>query len=508
MTPTTPSATALTSLREILAEVADLERAAAVLGWDQETYIPPGGVESRAQQLSTLRRLAHERFTAAAVGRLLDQAEGETAGLDHDSDARSLVRVTRRDYEANRKLPPQLVSEIVHAEAVAQPAWVRARKESNWSLFAPHLEKNVELNRRVAEALGYQHRPYDALLDRVEPGLTTADLETLFGELKDAIVPLVAAIQASPVEPPPEPAYRIPGQAQFEFAQGIVTRLGYDLERGRQDISTHPFSIAFGPGDVRITTRTREDRLWDCLYGSIHEGGHAMYFQGISREIDRSPLWDGSTSGVHESQSRLWENLIGRSRAFAEFLAPELGRTFPEVFGSWDGERLYRDVNRVQPSFIRVDADEVTYSLHVILRFELENEMLEGKLKVADVPEAWRDKMRTYLGVAPPDDREGALQDIHWTGGTFAVFPSYTLGNVIGAQLMEVIRRDLPDLDAQVAGGEFRALLGWLQKNVYVHGRKFTPDELLTRVTGHGLEAGPWVAYVREKFGALYGLPA
>lgn len=502
----TTATSALTELHDILGEVSDLNRAAAVLGWDQETHMPPGGVESRAQQLSTLRRLAHRRFTSDEVDRLLEEAAAETQGSAYDSNPASLVRVTRREYEQARKLDSELVSEITRASAMAQPAWVRARQESRWELFAPHLERNVELNRRVADALGYQTRPYDALLNRIEPGMTAAKLEDLFAQIKAVVVPLVAAIAASPGAPGPESHYEIGHDAQVAFAERIVQRLGYDMSRGRQDISTHPFCTSFGPGDVRITTRARTGRIWDCLYGSIHESGHAMYNQGIGVDLDRTPLWGGATSGVHESQSRLWENLIGRSRAFASFLAPELAAAFPEVYGEWDGERLYREINRVEPSLIRVEADELTYNLHIMLRFELENEMLEGRLAVADVPEAWRAKMRAYLGVVPEDDRTGCLQDIHWTGGSFAGFPSYALGNLIGAQLMEVVRRDLPDLDVAVAAGDFAPLLGWLRDRVHRVGRKFTPDELLERVTGRGLTAQPWIDYVSAKYGALYSL--
>jgi len=499
----------LERLKAILAEVTDLSRAAAMLEWDQETYMPPGGVAARSDQLSTLLRLSHIRFTGDQVGRLLEELEDETSGKPFDSYEASLVRVTRRDYEQERKLSPELVSEAARASSAARPVWEQARREADFKIFAPALEKNVELNRQIADAIGYQDRRYDALLDRYEPGLTTGELETIFAELKKAIVPLVADIARHTDAVDDRVLYLgYDPTAQVKYALDLVTKLGYDLERGRQDISTHPFSTSFGPGDVRITTRVSRDFFNECLFGSIHESGHAMYNQGIGDDIDRTPLWAGASPGVHESQSRLWENLVGRSPAFWKHFFPSLRSTFPDQLRRVDDEAFFRAVNRSYPSLIRVEADEVTYNLHVLLRFELENEMLEGKLKVKDLPEAWNSRVKSYLGIDVPNDREGVLQDIHWSYVGFGVFPGYTLGNLIGAQLMEKVRADIPDLDAQIEAGQFAALLGWLRKNVHRHGRKFTPNELLERATGKPLEAGPWIAYVQKKFRALYGIKA
>jgi len=497
----------LKQLRAILAEVTDLTRAALLLEWDKETYMPPGGVQSRAEQLSTLLRLSHVRFTSDEVGRLLDQLEGDVAGEPFDSDEASLVRVTRRDYEDARKLPPDLVAETAHASSVARPFWEKARRDANFSLFAPYLEKNIELNRRIADALGYDERPYDALLNRSEPGLKTEQLESIFAEVKRAVVPLVADIARHADAVDDTVLYRgFDPDLQVSYALDVVKRLGYDLERGRQDMSTHPFSIAFGPGDSRITTRVSRDFFNECLFGSIHEAGHAMYSQGIGQNLDRTPLWDGASPGVHESQSRLWENLVGRTLPFWRHFYPSLQAVFPEPLRGVDAEGFYRAVNRAQPSFIRVEADEVTYNLHVLLRFELENEMLEGTLKAKDLPEAWNARFKSYLGLNVPNDREGALQDIHWSYVSFGIFPGYTIGNLIGAQLMEKTRKDIPDLDAQSERGHFAPLLAWLRQNVHRHGRKFTPNELMERATGKPLSAGPWIAYVQKKFGALYVL--
>jgi carboxypeptidase Taq len=497
----------LDQLKEVLAEVSDLSHAALLLEWDQETYMPPGGVQSRADQLSTLLRLSHVRFTSDEVGRHLDALETELADQPFDSDEASLVRVTRRDYEEARKLPPDLVAEVARAGSTARPVWEQARKDENFSLFAPYLEKNVELNRRIADALGYDGRPYDALINRTEPGMKTTELEAIFAELKAAIVPLVGSIARHSDAVDDRVLYRgFDPDLQISYALEVVKRLGYDLEHGRQDLSTHPFSSGFGPDDVRITTRVSRDFFNECLFGSIHESGHAMYEQGMGREIARTPLYGGASPGVHESQSRLWENLVGRSRAFWQHFYPSLQAVFPEPLDGVDEEAFYRAVNRSYPSFIRVEADEVTYNMHVLLRFELENEMLEGKLKVKDLPEAWNASVKSYLGLDVPNDREGALQDIHWSYVSFGIFPGYTIGNLIGAQLMEKIRADIPDLDAQLAIGHFGELLNWLRKNVHRHGRKFTPNELMERATGKPLSARPWIDYVQKKFGVLYGL--
>jgi len=497
----------LQQLKDILAEVTDVNRAASVLEWDQETNMPPGGIQGRADQLSTLLRISHVRFTSEGVGKLLAQLEDEMASQPYDSDEASLIRVTRRDYDEERKLPADLVAEAARAGTLARPAWEKARKDEKFSIFEPYLEKNVELNRRIADALGYADRPYDALLDRSEPGMKTTELEAIFAELKRAIVPLVADIARHADAVDDRVLYRgFDPDLQLSYALDLVRRLGYNLERGRQDISTHPFSTAFGPGDVRITTRVSRDFFNECLFGSIHESGHAMYNQGMGPNIDRTPLWGGASPGVHESQSRLWENLVGRSLPFWRHFYPSLRTAFPEPLQGVDEVGFYRAVNRSYPSFIRVEADEVTYNMHVLLRFELENEMLEGTLKVKDLPEAWNARFKSYLGLNVPNDREGVLQDIHWSYVSFGIFPGYTIGNLIGAQLMEKIRADIPDLDAKVERGEFATLLAWLRRNVHRHGRKFTPNELMQSATGKPLTASPWIAYVQKKFGALYGL--
>jgi carboxypeptidase Taq len=490
----------LGELRELLAKITDLHHATGVLAWDQETYMPAGGLQARARQLSTLSRLAHELFTAESTGELLARAESATAGEPAESDDRSLVRVTRRDFDEATRLPADLVAELAEASASSRPIWLKARAENDWPAFAPALENNVRLHREVADALGWETRRYDALVHSNEPDLKAADLDRLFAQLREAVVPLVAqaADQGASEDLLHAP---IAPERQLHFAFETCVELGFDRARGRQDLSAHPFCTMFSVGDVRITTRTTQG-FGHTLYSSIHETGHGLYNQGIDPALDGTPLAYGATSGFHESQSRLWENLVARSRPFAEWIVPRLRREFPDVYGRLEPEQWYRAVNVVRPSLIRVDADEVTYNLHILLRFELENLMLDGDLAAADVPEAWNGRVREYLGIQPPDVARGPLQDIHWSGFSFGGFPSYTLGNVIGAQLMEVVRRELPDLDAQIARGEFAPLLEWLRQNVYRHGRKFTPVELLEKVVGEGLNARAWIDYVKAKFSA------
>jgi carboxypeptidase Taq len=468
--------------------------------------MPPGGVDDRANQTATLSRLAHERFTSARMVRLLEAAEAEAAGLPPDPEVSSLLRVTRRDVDLQTRVPADLVADMARAAAQAQPVWHEAKAAADWPRFVPSMERTVELMGRLTEALGYEERPYDALIEATEPGLSTSRVEALFAEIRTAITPLVAGISAHAdrvdatlLERPCDE------KRQLAFALDVITCLGYDLERGRQDISAHPFCTAFGPGDVRLTTRTGPTLGDSCLYSSIHEAGHAMYNQGIPRSLDRTPLWGGASSGVHESQSRLWENLVGRSRPFADWLVPRLRAAFPETLGDVEPEPFWRAINRVRPSYIRVDADEITYNLHILLRFQLENDLLEERLRVTDVPDAWAAQLQGLLGLERPNDREGPLQDIHWTD-TLGEFVGYTLGNLISAQLMEAARRDLPDLEAGYAAGEFEPLLSWLRDRVHRHGRSLTPDELVEQATGQPISAGPWIAYVREKFTALYDL--
>jgi carboxypeptidase Taq len=499
--------THLSRLREVLGEVADLEEAARLLYWDMETYLPANGFVGRGHVLSTLTRRAHDLFASDQVTGLLDAAEGEVASLDFDSDDASIVRVTRRDHDRERRIPSELVGEMAEASAAAAPVWREAREKADFKLFAPHLAKNLELSRRRADAIGFDSRPFDALLF-TEPGMTTAQLEAIFAELKEAIVPLVQRIVARADRVDDSCLFgHFPAERQLEFVSRVIAGLGYDFERGRMDASAHPFMMGINPGDVRLTNRVSTDFLPMALFGGIHESGHGMYGQGIAAELARTPLWEGSSPGIHESQSRLYENLVGRGRPFWKHWFGELQATFPERLGKVDVEGFYRAINKVQPSVIRVEADEVTYNLHILLRFEIENDLLEERLQVREVPDAWNAKMEEYLGVEPPTHAEGALQDIHWTfSGDLGTFPGYTIGNLVGAQLMVAIEADLPDLTERLERGDFAPLLAWLRERVHRHGRKFTPAEILERAIGKPLDAGPWIAYVQSKFGEIYGL--
>ncbi|MEW5975441.1 MAG: carboxypeptidase M32 [Acidobacteriota bacterium] len=498
---------AYSALKEKLATVVDLRNAASVLGWDQQTYMPPGGAQARSDQLATLEKLAHEHFTAPEVGDLLARAAEEVARFDQDSDERSLVRVVRRDYNKALKVPSTLVAEIARTSSMAMESWVRARAESSFPLFQPDLEKVFHLQRELARCLGFEECIYDALLDQYEPGAKASELRRVFGELKEGLVPLVQAISERLSRVDDSVLHRSYAEArQWEFGVEILKRFGYDLSRGRQDKSVHPFTTSFSRHDVRITTRVDERFFPTALFGTLHECGHALYEQGVSESLERTLLAGAASLGVHESQSRLWENLVGRSRPFWRFFYPRLQSLFPDCLGNVPLEDFYRAINRVEPSLIRVEADEITYNLHVLLRFELEIAVLEEVISVADLPAAWNARMESYLGVVPRNDSEGVLQDVHWSNGLVGYFPTYSLGNVISVQLFEKAQSDSPEIRSQMDEGRFTALLEWLRKHIHVYGRKRLPHELLQRATGETLQVGPYLNYLRSKYSEIYSL--
>ena len=498
--------TAYERLKERLATISDLRSTKSLLFWDQQTYMPSGGVTGRAEQMATLSRLSHEMLTSSETARLLDAA-GEP---DPSTEEGALLRRTRRDYDRATRLPAELVAELSRVTSVAEPAWVQAREKSDWSLFAPHLEKVLSLERESAEHLGYEDHPYDALLDAYEPGAKTARLASMFEELKKGVVPLISAVaqhSRDGAEGRAAPLYGDFGEAEQEkFGRTVICAFGYDWKRGRQDRSVHPFCVSPGSGDVRITTRLDRSWLAPALFGTMHEAGHALYTQGVDSDYARTPLDGGTSMGVHESQSRLWENLVGRSRPFWSHYYPKLQEVFPEALGGVDSETFYRATNVLEPSEIRVEADEVTYNLHILLRFELEVAMIEGTLSVADLPEAWNEKMQEYLGVTPKNDSVGVLQDIHWADGLFGYFPTYTIGNVLSVQFFDEAVKAHPEIPAQMKRGEFSPLLGWLRENVHRHGARYYPDELVERITGRTLDTAPYLSYLNGKFGELYDL--
>lgn len=490
----------LARLRAILAEIADLHGAEAILGWDQQTYMPAGGSEARANQLAVIGRLAHERATSAELGRLLEKLEG-SAARDPDSDEARLVQVASRDYRKAVRVPSSWVAESARATSIAQEAWQTARARSDFALFRPHLERILDLARRYVSFFPPADHPYDVLLDNFEPGMKTADVREIFAALKPRQVGLIRQLSR---RAPADDSFLhadYDENKQWDFGVEVITRIGFDWSRGRQDRSAHPFTGGPGRGDVRITTRVDPRFLNPALFGTIHEMGHALYGQGSAEPLARTPLDEGASYAMHESQSRMWENLVGRSLPFWEFFYPRLQELFPGPLGRVPLDAFYRGINRVQPSLIRVEADEATYNLHIMLRMDLEIAMLEGRLEAAGLPGAWNAKMEEYLGMVPPDDAQGVLQDIHWSGGMIGYFPTYALGNLMAAQLWERIGRDIPDLEDRIRRGEFSALLGWLRENVHRHGRKFTPQEMMRRITGSGIDPAPYVRYLEGKFG-------
>ncbi|MDH5245136.1 MAG: carboxypeptidase M32 [Betaproteobacteria bacterium] len=497
----------LAELKQRLREISDLRGAESVLGWDQATYMPPGGAEARGRQAALLGRLAHERLVDPAIGRLLDSLAPWADAQESDSDAAALVRVTRRDFDRATRVPSAFIQRLSEHTAASYHAWERARPANDFAAMRPLLETTVELSRELAAYhTGYAH-PFDALIDLAEDGMTVAAVRALFSELRTGLVPLIAAINARPQIDDRCLTGAFPEPAQQAFGEKAIRAFGYDYTRGRQDKTAHPFMIKLGRGDVRITTRYRTDNLSDGLFSTLHEAGHAMYEQGIDDGLDGTPLYTGTTSGVHESQSRLWENLVGRSLPFWRHWYAELRAAFPGALDDVDVDAFYRAINKVRPSLIRTEADEVTYNLHVMLRFDLELALLEGTLAVADLPEAWCARIQSDLGVSPPDDRDGALQDVHWYGGIVGgAFQSYTLGNIMSAQFFAAARRDLGDLDEQIGAGRYAPLHAWLRERIYRHGRKFTAPEIVRRATGQPLSIAPYLAYLNTKYGALYGL--
>jgi len=494
-------------LKQRLQAIEDLRCAEAVLRWDESTYMPEGGAEARGRQAALLNSLAHERLIHPAIGRLLDSVTPWAEAQGVDSDAAALVRVTRRDHERATRVPPAFMRELTEHASGSYHAWQRARPANDFATMRPLLEKTVELSRELAAFHpGYAH-PFDPLIDLAEDGMTVHAVRTLFTELRAGLVPLIDQICARPTADDRCLHGDFPEEAQRAFGEIVVRSFGYNFECGRQDKTAHPFMIKLGRGDVRITTRYRNDDLVDGLFSTLHEAGHAMYEQGIDGALDGTPLFHGTTAGVHESQSRLWENLVGRSLPFWEHWYAKLKAKFRSTLNGADIHTFYRAINKVSPSLVRTDADEVTYNLHVMLRFDLELEMLEGKLAVADLPEAWRARMKADVGVTPPDHRDGALQDVHWYGGIVGgAFQSYTLGNIMSAQFFAAARKDLGDLDGQIARGEFGPLRGWLTDHIYRHGRKFTAPEIVERATGEPLSIAPYLSYLNNKYRPLYGL--
>ena len=496
----------LDGLKARMAELGHLGNASAVLGWDQQCYMPPGGANSRAETFSVLGKLSHEMFTGDETRRLLEGAEAEVAALSTDSDEAATVRVVRREFDKAVKLPSSLVADLGKSTALAHEIWVKARKDNDWSQFAPTLDHLLDLSRQVAHCYGFEGEMYDALLDQYEPGMKTAEVERVFAELRPGLVSLVKDLAAAPPVDDSPLRRDFDPDKQKAFGEMVARRIGFDFNRGRQDRAVHPFCTSFGRDDVRITTRFETNWLPCALMGTIHETGHALYEQGFDPKDNDTPLSGAASLGFHESQSRLWENTVGRSRQFWNVFYPDLQAQFPGVLDDVSVDTFYRAINRVEPSFIRVEADEVTYPLHIMLRFEMEKALLTGGLSVNDVPAMWNEKMRDYLGITPPDDAHGCLQDVHWSGASFGYFPTYALGTMLSAQLYDKAVAENPQIPADLAQGKYDTLLGWLRTNVHQPGRRHLPADLIQRVCGEPAQSRSYLHYLNTKFRDVYGI--
>ncbi|HEX8691796.1 MAG TPA: carboxypeptidase M32 [Longimicrobium sp.] len=507
---TRPEHPAYAELTRLMREAATLYSAASVVGWDQETYMPHRAAALRSEQLAALSSIIHERRTSPRIGELLEECQAD-ASLTADPETAANLRELRRDYGRVTKLPPELVREMAETSSRAMHAWREARERSDFAAFAPWLEKVVRLNREKAQAYGWAEggEAYDALLDEFEPGMTTAEIHRTFDALRAGLAPLIHAVAESGTKPDTSwHRMPVPVDRQEAFSKDLVRRMGFDLEAGRLDVSAHPFCDGIGPGDTRLTTRYAEDQFPSTLASVMHETGHGLYEQNLAKaERFGQPLAEAASTGIHESQSRMWENFVGRSRPFWEWALPRMREELatPEV-AALDVETAYRGMNVVEPNLIRIESDEATYNLHIMLRFDLERAMLSGDLPIAELPGAWNERVRDDLGLEVPDHRRGVLQDIHWSMGSFGYFPTYTLGNLYAAQFWTTIREALPGLDDDVRRGEFGALLAWLREHVFTHGRRYTAPELCERITGRRLSHEPLLRYLEAKIRPIYGI--
>jgi len=493
-------------LRVRLAEISDLSKTGSLLGWDQQVMMPPGGAALRAEQLATVGRIAHEKFTSPEVGKLIDGLGEWGEQHEYDSFEASLIRVAAGDWEKASHVPSELRAEMSRSAALANPVWVDARKRNDFSAFLPVLRKNLDLRKRYIDCFDVGDEPYDIVLDDYERGMKTKEVRGLFDYLKEHQAPLVKEVAARGGNEPHDHAFAIEPQKVFELE--VLQAFGFTAEAWRLDPTVHPFASGTGIRDIRITTRYFSEHLGG-LFGTMHEFGHGLYEHQVDPSLERSPLARGVSLGMHESQSRMWENLVGRSLPFWRHFFPRLQELFPDELRAYDHERWYREVNAVEPSLIRVEADEATYNLHIILRFELEQAMLADEFPLEQLPEEWNRRMWEYLGIEVPNDTLGVLQDVHWSGGSVGYFPTYALGNLISAQIWEKVTTDLPDLYDGFEQGEFAPLRDWLGEHLHRYGRKFTPGETLEHVVGTSqIDPEPYVRYLREKLAAIYGITA
>jgi len=488
---------AFETLKTKLAEIHDLTKAEALLAWDQQTIMPPRGADARAHQLGTIGKLAHQSFVSDEIGTLLEELRPYEESLDRDSFEASLIRVARRDFEKSVRVPPELSAEITRTGSRAFEVWVEARANSDFETFRPWLEQLVELKHRYVECFPEADESYDTLLDDYEQGMKTAEVRSIFARLKEVLIPLVHAAASGATAPV---TGTFPAEKQRRLSLEIVRRFGFDDTAWRLDTAPHPFAQSLATTDIRITTREPEQSL-DGLFATMHECGHGLYEHGVNPAYERTLLARGASLGLHESQSRLWENLVGRSRPFWSWFYPRLQEVFPRELEPVDEETWFRSINDISPGLIRIDADEASYNLHIILRFELEQQIMDG-LDLRKLPDVWNETMDRYLGVDVPDDAHGVLQDVHWSRGGFGYFPTYSLGNVYSVQIWERLRDDVDDVDEQIGRGEFGAIREWLRENLHRHGRKYLPAEMLERVVGGPVDPEPYLRYLQGKLAA------
>lgn len=487
-------------LKSKLKTIHNIESSSAVLAWDQNVYMPEGGALTRGEQMATLRSLSHELSTTPELGRLLDETQVFAASHGEESFEACLWRNARRDFDRAVSVPKDFVERFSKHTSATYNAWHQARHDDDFERMIPFLEKTVAFSLERADYTNAFDHPADALIDLSDEGMTVENLRPIFSQLRVELLEIIRQIESNPPVDDSCLKGSFPLKAQEDLARGIVAKLGYDFKRGRLDKTHHPFCISFSTGDVRITTRYREDDLSDSLYSTIHESGHAMYEQGIATELEGTLLAHGVSSGVHESQSRLWENLVGRSLGFWEHFYKDLQESFPQ-FKTVPVTTFYRAINRVERGLIRTDADEVTYNLHVLIRFELECELLEGKLKVKDLSEIWKERYQKDLGVRVSNDKDGVLQDVHWYGDYIGgQFQGYTLGNIMAAQFLAAAKRSNPSIDVEITQGNFATLKSWLTQNIYRHGSMFPASVILKRATGSDLTLSPYLAYLKDKY--------
>lgn len=509
-------AAAYTELCDHMRQIGHLASITRLAGWDQETYMPERGGAARSDQQAILAGLVHERRTHPHIGELIAACESD-AGLMADSATAANVREMRRDYDKATKLPKDLVAELAKVGSQAQEAWKKAREKSDFKAFLPWLEQMISLTRRKAECLSKPGaaEAYDALIDLYEPDTTAAQIESTFTPLRAELTTLIQEVRASKVKVNTKCLQaKIPAEAQHKFGLAVLEAMGFDLKAGRLDTTTHPFCEGLSPGDTRLTTRYRDEKFTDALYGTMHEGGHGIYEQGLPKldkdgNVSRlygTPLTDSISLGIHESQSRMWENFVGRSKPFIKWALPKSKKYFGKALAKWDVKDLYAAVNTTQPSLIRVEADEGTYNLHVMVRFELERALIGGSMKVKDLPGEWNKRYEEYLGIDVPDDKRGCLQDVHWSFGLFGYFPTYTLGNLYAAQFWEKINQDIPDLAKDIGKGKMHELKVWLNEKIHVHGRRYAAGELCQKITGKPLSAEPLLRHLRKKAEQVYGI--